>query len=34
VRDSKYRDGPVLIFAPRVWQTFVSGLKAGDAAAL
>jgi Domain of unknown function (DUF397) len=29
VRDSKHCDGPVLIFAPRVWQTFVSGLKAG-----
>jgi len=29
VRDSKHRDGPVLIIASREWQTFVSGLKAG-----
>jgi Domain of unknown function (DUF397) len=30
VRDSKHRDGPVLILAPRDWQTFVNGVKAGE----
>ncbi len=28
VRDSKHRDGPVLIFAPHDWQSFVDGAKA------
>jgi hypothetical protein len=27
VRDSKHRDGPALIFAPREWQSFISGVK-------
>lgn len=30
VRDSKHRDGPVLIFAPHEWQSFISGVKAGE----
>lgn len=29
VRDSKHRDGPVLIFGLSEWQSFVSGIKAG-----
>lgn len=28
VRDSKHRDGPVLIFATHEWQSFISGVKA------
>ncbi len=28
VRDSKHRDGPALIFAPREWQSFIDGVKA------
>ena len=28
VRDSKHRDGPVLIFAPHDWQSFIDGVKA------
>ncbi len=28
VRDSKHRDGPVLIFALDEWQSFISGVKA------
>ncbi|MFK3983955.1 DUF397 domain-containing protein [Micromonospora sp. NPDC050397] len=27
VRDSKDRQGPVLTFAPRAWQTFVATVK-------
>ncbi len=30
VRDSKHRGGPVLIFAPREWHIFVSGIKADE----
>jgi Domain of unknown function (DUF397) len=30
VRDSKDRGGPVLIFSPREWRSFVSGVKAGE----
>ncbi len=30
VRDSKDRGGPVLIFASREWQSFVSCVKAGE----
>jgi len=30
VRDSKHRGGPVLIFAPHEWESFVSGVKAGE----
>jgi Domain of unknown function (DUF397) len=30
VRDSKHREGAVLIFALQEWQSFVSGVKAGD----
>jgi Domain of unknown function (DUF397) len=30
VRDSKDRNGPVLIFAAHEWQSFVSGVKAGQ----
>ena len=29
VRDSKHQDGPVLIFASREWQSFISGMKTG-----
>ncbi len=29
VRDSKHRDGPVLTFTVREWQSFISGMKAG-----
>jgi hypothetical protein len=32
VRDSKDRDGPVLIFAPDEWQSFIGGLKAESSA--
>jgi hypothetical protein len=28
VRDSKHRDGPVLTFTAREWQSFISGMKA------
>jgi len=28
VRDSKHRDGPMLIFSPREWQSFISEVKA------
>jgi Domain of unknown function (DUF397) len=30
VRDSKHWGGPVLIFAPHEWESFVSGVKAGE----
>jgi hypothetical protein len=30
VRDSKHQHGPVLVFAPREWQAFVSGVKADE----
>jgi Domain of unknown function (DUF397) len=30
VRDSKHRDGPVLIFASREWRAFINGMKAGE----
>ncbi len=30
VRDSKHRDGTVLIFGPSEWQSFISGVKAGE----
>ena len=30
VRDSKHRDGPVLAFAAHEWQSFISGIKAGQ----
>jgi Domain of unknown function (DUF397) len=30
VRDSKDGGGPVLIFSPREWQSFVSGVKTGE----
>ena len=29
VRDSKYRDGPVLIFAIHEWRSFISAVTAG-----
>jgi hypothetical protein len=29
VRDSKNRDGAVLLFTPRDWRDFIGGLKAG-----
>ena len=29
VRDSKHRDGPVLTFTARDWQSFINGMKAG-----
>ncbi|MFJ2034113.1 DUF397 domain-containing protein [Streptosporangium sp. NPDC087985] len=29
MRDSKDKDGPVLIFAPDQWATFTSGIKVG-----
>jgi len=32
VRDSKHREGPVLIFAPHDWQSFISGVKQGSSA--
>ncbi|HTE84987.1 MAG TPA: DUF397 domain-containing protein [Dehalococcoidia bacterium] len=32
VRDSKHRGGPVLTFAAQEWQSFVSGVKAGELA--
>ena len=28
VRDSKHRDGPVLTFTAREWQSFISDMKA------
>jgi Domain of unknown function (DUF397) len=30
VRDSKHQEGVVLIFALQEWQSFVSGVKAGE----
>ena len=30
VRDSKHRNGPVLTFAAPEWQSFISGIKAGQ----
>ena len=30
VRDSKHRGGPVLTFAAHEWQSFISGIKAGQ----
>ncbi len=30
VRDSKNPNGPVLIFAPHEWQSFIGELKAGE----
>lgn len=30
VRDSKDPGGPALIFAPRTWRTFVTGVKGGE----
>ncbi|MYU19835.1 DUF397 domain-containing protein, partial [Streptomyces sp. SID8361] len=29
VRDSKYPDGPALIFAAGAWATFIASLKTG-----
>jgi Domain of unknown function (DUF397) len=28
VRDSKHRDGPVLVFTPREWKAFLGGISA------
>jgi len=30
VRDSKSAPGPVLLFTPREWRTFVGGVKRGE----
>lgn len=30
VRDSKHHDGPVLTFTAPEWQSFISGIKAGQ----
>lgn len=30
VRDSKHRNGPVLIFASHEWQSFISMVKIGE----
>ena len=30
VRDSKHRDGPVLIFTAREWQALIGGVKSGE----
>jgi hypothetical protein len=30
VRDSKYPDGPVLIFTPAEWDAFVGGARDGE----
>lgn len=30
LRDSKDPAGPILIFTPTAWKTFISGVKAGD----
>ena len=30
VRDSKDRNGPVLVFTPREWDAFVSGVRDGE----
>ena len=30
VRDSKHRNGSVLIFAPHEWQSLISRVKAGE----
>jgi len=30
VRDSKHQDGPVLTFTAPEWQSFISGIKAGQ----
>ncbi len=30
VRDSKDREGPVLIFTPGQWRVFTAGVKAGE----
>jgi Domain of unknown function (DUF397) len=30
VRDSKCPDGPVLLFPPEAWRTFVEGAKLGE----
>jgi hypothetical protein len=30
LRDSKIVDGPILVFSPEGWETFLSGVRAGD----
>jgi hypothetical protein len=30
IRDSKSVDSPVLLYTPREWRTFVTGVKRGD----
>jgi hypothetical protein len=30
VRDSKGRDGPILIFTPSEWTAFLAGVRAGE----
>jgi hypothetical protein len=30
VRDSKAADGPILVFAPRSWTSFLAGIRADD----
>ena len=30
VRDSKDRDGPVLVFSPREWDAFLARVRAGE----
>lgn len=30
VRDSKNRQGPVLLFTPTEWESFVAGLRGGE----
>jgi hypothetical protein len=30
VRDSKDREGPVLVFTPEAWRAFVAGTRAGQ----
>jgi hypothetical protein len=30
MRDSKHRDGPVLVFTPREWEAFLGGVADGQ----
>jgi hypothetical protein len=30
VRDSKHKDGPVLVFTPREWEAFLGGVTDGQ----
>lgn len=30
VRDSKHKDGPVLVFTPREWEAFLGGVADGQ----